>query len=94
MTLAIANSVTTHRAGEPVRGGDAVVTINHSDLIAALLGGSSVHQEAASTQAQARGDASALSRLAGWIDRPDPTFPIVVPKSQVPSWAPASVRRP
>lgn len=79
VTVGIANGVLTHRPGPSIGPVDATLTVAYSDLLAALLGGVPLAPKIASGQAKIAGDASALQRLVGWLDRPDPSFAIVTP---------------
>lgn len=71
VTMAVANGVLTHRLGAADRV-DATVTGERAKVLAAILSG-------APLDAKVSGDAGAFARFVGWLDQPDPRFPIVTP---------------
>lgn len=76
VTLSVANGVLIHR---PATSGvvDATITGPRPAILAALLGTAPL----AAGMTTVSGDATALARLASWIDQPDPRFGIVTPNS-------------
>jgi alkyl sulfatase BDS1-like metallo-beta-lactamase superfamily hydrolase len=76
-TVTVENGVLIHEphaAGGPV---DATLTVNRADFLAAVLAGQPLAAKIASGQAKIEGDPRALQRLVGWLDRPQPNFPLV-----------------
>lgn len=76
-TVTVENGVLIHEphaASGPV---DATLTVNRGDFVASVLGGHPLRDQLANGQAKLEGDATAFTRLLGWIDRPKPNFPIV-----------------
>jgi alkyl sulfatase BDS1-like metallo-beta-lactamase superfamily hydrolase len=70
--------VLVHRPG--LRGGrQATLTVRYTDLVAALFTGQPLAAKVASGDAKIKGDPAAFTRLIGWLDKPDPSFPIVTP---------------
>lgn len=77
-TISVANGVLIHRPGLR-QGRQATLTVNYSDLLAALFAGQPLAAKVASGDAKIEGDPAALARLVGWLDKPDPAFAIVTP---------------
>jgi alkyl sulfatase BDS1-like metallo-beta-lactamase superfamily hydrolase len=75
--VTIANGVLVHEeipAPGPV---DATLTMTRVDFLASIFGGQPLPPKVASGAARLEGDASALLKLAQWMDPPNPAFPIV-----------------
>ncbi|MFE9786409.1 alkyl/aryl-sulfatase [Nocardia salmonicida] len=58
---------------------DATITLTRRTLIATLVGGADLRKGVASGDIAIDGDATALAKLPGLIDKPDPNFAIVTP---------------
>ena len=56
---------------------DATLTVTRADFLASIFGGQPLPPKVASGAAKVEGDASALLKLAQWMDPPNPAFPIV-----------------
>ncbi|MCY1671023.1 MBL fold metallo-hydrolase [Novosphingobium sp. SL115] len=77
-TVSVANGVLVHRPG--LRDGrQATLTVRYADLVSALFTGQPLAAKVASGDARIEGDPAAFARLIGWLDKPDPSFPIVTP---------------
>lgn len=75
--VTIANGVLIHEeiaAPGPV---DATLTVTRADFLGSIFGGQPLPPKVASGAAKVDGDASALLKLAQWMDPPNPAFPIV-----------------
>ncbi|MDB5818235.1 MAG: fold metallo-hydrolase, partial [Rhizobacter sp.] len=75
--VTVENGVLIHEAVQAQGPVDATLTVNRSDLVAALLAGVPLAPKVASGQAKIEGDAGALMKLASWMQPPRPNFPIV-----------------
>lgn len=73
VNVLVENGVLIHQSGVAQGPVDATVTLARTDFVAAVLGGSAD----ALRRARIEGDPDALQRLAGWMDAPNPGFPIV-----------------
>ncbi len=71
--LWVQNSVLHHRSETHLDGAHATATLTKVELLMAI-GGMGV-----SDGIRVEGEPDAFVRLAGWLDRPDPNFPIVTP---------------
>lgn len=75
--VAVENGVLIHEdipAPGPV---DATVTLTRADFLAVIFGGQPLAPRLASGAVKIDGDPGALGLLAGWLDPPNPSFPIV-----------------
>jgi alkyl sulfatase BDS1-like metallo-beta-lactamase superfamily hydrolase len=75
--LTIENGVLIHEeiaAPEPV---NATLTVTRADFLGSIFGGQPLPPKVASGAAKVDGDASALLKLASFMDPPNPAFPIV-----------------
>jgi alkyl sulfatase BDS1-like metallo-beta-lactamase superfamily hydrolase len=79
LTLTLSNGVLSHRPRAPTGRPDATVTIERSALNELLLGDATFAELVATDRLSIGGDASALGRLFGLLDPPDPAFAIVTP---------------
>lgn len=77
-TVVVANGVLTHRPGI-VGIPEASLTVKYPDLLAAMLRGQPLAAKVASGDASITGDPLAFQRFVGWLDKPEPLFPIVTP---------------
>ncbi len=77
--LTLSNGVLTHRPGPPSGPVDVAVTITRAALDDLLTGAAAPDALAAAGSVGIEGDQGVLLRLAGLIDPPDPSFPIVTP---------------
>ncbi|TCJ97300.1 alkyl sulfatase BDS1-like metallo-beta-lactamase superfamily hydrolase [Nocardia alba] len=65
--------------GDALPAPDATVTLTRQTLIATLVGGADLRKGVASGDIALDGDVTALAKLPGLIDKPDPNFAIVTP---------------
>lgn len=72
--LTLRNGVLTHTAAPSATPADATLTVPSTQLFAAVSS-----PDPASAGAEITGDGSALARLVGYIELPDPDFAIVTP---------------
>jgi alkyl sulfatase BDS1-like metallo-beta-lactamase superfamily hydrolase len=56
---------------------DATLTVSRADFLGSIFGGQPLPPKVAAGLAKMEGDASALLKMAGWMDPPNPVFPIV-----------------
>jgi len=77
-TVVIAHGVLTHHKGI-IGQPDVTLNVNYPDLLAAQTGGEPLAAKIMAGEASVTGDLLALRRFGGWIDKPDPAFPIVTP---------------
>jgi alkyl sulfatase BDS1-like metallo-beta-lactamase superfamily hydrolase len=77
--LTLSNGVLTHRPGPPAGEVDLAVTITRAALDELLTGAATPEALAAAGSVTIEGESGTLARLAGLIDPPDPSFPIVTP---------------
>ena len=75
--VTIANGVLVHEAIAAPGPVDATLTITRPDFLAVVFGAQPLPPRIASGAASLTGDASALQKLASWMDPPTNAFPIV-----------------
>jgi alkyl sulfatase BDS1-like metallo-beta-lactamase superfamily hydrolase len=75
--VTIANGVLVHEAIAAPGSVDATLTITRPDFLAVVFGAQPLPPRIASGAASLTGDASALQKLASWMDPPANAFPIV-----------------
>lgn len=80
-TVTVANGVLLHHAGI-IGTPDATLTIAYADFAGALTKGEPLALKVLSGEARIDGNPAALQQLTGWIDRPDASFPIVLPRAE------------
>ncbi|WP_446222112.1 alkyl sulfatase C-terminal domain-containing protein [Nocardia sp. IBHARD005] len=76
------NGVLVHHdrfPGDALPAPDATITLTRRTLISTLVGGADLRQGVASGDIAIDGDVTALAKLPGLIDKPDPNFAIVTP---------------
>ncbi len=79
LRLTLSNGVLTHRPGPPAGPVELTVRITRAALDELLTGAATPDALAAAGSVTIEGDQGILARLAGLIDPPDPSFPIVTP---------------
>jgi alkyl sulfatase BDS1-like metallo-beta-lactamase superfamily hydrolase len=77
--LTLANGVLTHRRRREAPSADATLTVERAALNDLLLGVGSLEDLIAAGRLKIDGDQTALGRLLGLLDPPDPSFAIVTP---------------
>lgn len=75
--VVVQNGVLIHQPVDAPGAVDAKLTVNRSDFLASVFSGASLAPMIANGHAKVDGDASALTRLLSWMERPAPNFPIV-----------------
>ncbi len=75
--VTIENGVLIHEEINPPGPVDATLTLTRADFLGSIFGGQPLPPKVASGAAKVEGDAGALLKLAGWMDPPNPAFPIV-----------------
>jgi len=75
--VTVENGVLIHQSIAAPGPVDATFTVKRADFLTSLFAGAPLAPKVASGEAKVTGDPAALLRLMGWMDRPNPNFPIV-----------------